>query len=48
MLLKEWKYTARLTERELTPQSEPYMREKAKSEWERQSGREGGRENLTC
>lgn len=45
LLLKEWKYTAGLTRKELTPQSEPYMRENAKSEWERQCGREGGREN---
>lgn len=47
MLLKEWKYTARLTEKELTPQSEPHMKESAKSEWERQCGRESGRETLT-
>lgn len=48
MLSKEWKYTERLTRKELTPQSEPYMRENVKSEWERQCGRESGRENLTC
>lgn len=45
LLLKEWKYTARLTRKELTPQSEPDMRENVKSEWERQCGREGGWEN---
>ncbi len=37
-----------LSESQLTLQPQPYMRVNADSEWERQCGRERGRENLAC